>query len=69
MDRLNDRIGRGRQEAVDQMGARDGFRLRAAVASVFGPHTGEGKERHQVCDQKGILDRETDTIRRTPAKA
>jgi hypothetical protein len=52
MDRLNDRIGCGREEAIDQMGTGDGLRLRAAVASVFGPHAGKGEERPIIVERK-----------------
>src|ERR1700694_1277949 len=52
MDRLNDRMGRGREKAIDQMGAGDRFRLRAAVASVLGPHAGESEERPTIIERK-----------------
>ena len=37
MDRLDHRIGRGRQEAIDQMGPGDRLRLGAMVALELGP--------------------------------
>ena len=45
MDRLDHRIRRRRQEAVDIMRAGDGLGLRAAIAFVPRPNAGEGGER------------------------
>ena len=45
MDRLNDGVGRGRQETIDQMRARNGFRLSASVSLEFGPDASERKQR------------------------
>jgi hypothetical protein len=42
MDRLNDRIRRRRQEAVDKMRTRDRLGLGAAVGAGFGLDAGEG---------------------------
>jgi hypothetical protein len=44
VDGFDDRVGRRRQEAVDKVGAGDGFRLGAAVALELGPDAGKGTE-------------------------
>jgi hypothetical protein len=44
MDRLDNRVRRGRQEAVDLMRAGDRLGFRAAVAAVGGSEPGEGGE-------------------------
>jgi multidrug resistance efflux pump len=47
---FDDRVGRRRQEAVDKVGAGDGFRLGAAVSAEFGPDAGEGEQRTVVIE-------------------
>lgn len=56
MDRLDDRIGRGRQEAVDEVGAGDRLGLGAAVAAEFGPDPRETEQR------PAFLEREPDDV-------
>ena len=41
MDRLDYRVRRGRQEAVDQVRAGDRLRLGATITFEFGPYPGE----------------------------
>jgi hypothetical protein len=49
MDRLDDLVGRGREEAVDQVRAPgDRFRFRAAVALKLGPDPGQREWRSVV---------------------
>jgi hypothetical protein len=50
VDGFDDRVGRRRQEAVDKVGAGDGFRLGAAVSAEFGPDAGEGEQRTVVIE-------------------
>src|SRR6195256_6909772 len=45
MDRLDDRVGCGCQEAVDVVWTGDRLRLRASVAPKLGPDAGEGAQR------------------------
>jgi hypothetical protein len=50
MDRLNYRVRRGRQEAVDQVRAGDRLLLRASVAFELGPDASEGGQRSVVVE-------------------
>jgi len=45
MDRLDHRIRRGRQEAIDEMRSEDRLELGAPVAFELGPDAGEGEKR------------------------
>jgi hypothetical protein len=56
VDRLNDRVRRRGQEAVDQVRAGERLRLGATIAFEFGPDTGERKRRAI------IIEREPDDI-------
>jgi hypothetical protein len=45
MDRFNDRVRRGGQEAIDKMRTWDRLRLGATITFEFGPYPGEGERR------------------------
>ena len=52
MDRLDYRIRRGRQEAVDEMRARDWLRLGAPIALELSPEPAEGEQRSVVVQRE-----------------
>jgi len=52
MDRLNDCVRRGCQEAVDEVRPRDRLGLGAAVAFELGPDAGEGEQRPVVIERE-----------------
>jgi hypothetical protein len=45
MDRRNDGVRLRRQEAIDQVRAGEGLRLRASITSELGPDAAEGEQR------------------------
>src|SRR5258708_18087437 len=52
MDRVDDRVRRGRQEGVDEVRAGDRLRLGAAITPEFGPDTCEGGQRSVVVERE-----------------
>jgi hypothetical protein len=52
MNRLNDRVRRSRQEAVDEVRAGDRFGFGATVAFELGPNASEGNQRPVVTERE-----------------
>jgi hypothetical protein len=52
VDRLDQRVRRGRQEPVDEVRAGDWLRLGPTVAAEFGPDTGKSKQRPVIVERE-----------------
>ena len=52
MDRLDDRVRRRRQKAVDEVRAGDRFRFRPTIALELGPDAGEAGQRPIIINRE-----------------